>query len=72
MKELTDINWMLNNGFTPEKFMYCSPVNDRRLYMNHFPQGFMNLPYADLIIDRMMFYAKLRLILEKKIRELFE
>lgn len=67
MKELSDINYELKEGYIPEKLFYCNSINDRRLYEKHFPPGFMNLPNADLIIDRMIFYAKLRKVLEKKL-----
>lgn len=66
MKEVAIVNWDLNNGYVPEKLFYCRSVDDRRLYIAHFPRGFMSLPNADLIIDRLMFYAKLSQCLEKK------
>ena len=67
MKELSDINYEFREGYIPEKLFYCNSINDRRLYEKQFPVGFMNLPNADLIIDKMMFYAKLRKVLEKKL-----
>lgn len=67
MRELEVINYDLRNGYIPDQFNYRSPQNDRDIFIKHFPPGFMNLPNADKIIDRMMFYAKLKLVLDKKI-----
>lgn len=66
MKDLEVLNWDLNHGYIPEQFNYRSPQNDRNIFIKHFPPGFMNLPNADKIIDRMMFYSKLKLVLEKQ------
>lgn len=67
MKDLEVINYDLNRGYIPEQFNYCSPQNDRNIFIKHFPPGFMSLPNADKIIDRMMFYAKLKLAIDKKL-----
>jgi hypothetical protein len=66
MKDLEVIQWDLRNGYIPQQFNYRSPQNDRDIFIKHFPAGFMNLPNANKIIDRMMFYAKLKLVLSKK------
>lgn len=67
MRELEVINWDLKHGYIPEQFNYRSPQNDRNIFIKHFPAGFMSLPNADKIIDRMMFYAKLKLVIDKKL-----
>ena len=67
MKDLNEINWDFKNQLVPQQFNYRSPQNDRDIFIKHFPAGFMNLPNADKIIDRMMFYAKLKIALNKKL-----
>jgi len=69
MKDLNEINFDLRNGYIPEPFYYRNPLNDRNIFIKHFPAGFMNLPNADKVIDRMMFYAKLNLVLNKRLKE---
>jgi len=69
MRELEVINWDLRNGYIPDKFYYRNSLNDRNIFIKHFPAGFMNLPNADKVIDRMMFYAKLNLVLNKRLKE---
>lgn len=70
MKELAQINYELREGFVPEKLYYVSPINDRRLYMKHFPRGFMSLPNAEKIIDRMMIRAKIERVLQMKLQSI--
>lgn len=72
MKELAQINYELREGYIPEKLYYVSPIDDRRLYIKHFPNGFINLPNADKIIDRMMTNAKIERVLEKKLEEILK
>lgn len=59
MKDIHLINWDFNHGYVPDKYTYCNPLYDRNNFIKRYPRGFMNLPNADLIIDRMMFYARL-------------
>jgi hypothetical protein len=66
MKDIQSINWDLENGIVPSQFKYIKPIHDRERFINHFARGFMNLPNADAIIDKMMFYAKLNAILQNK------
>lgn len=70
MRELSQINYELREGYIPEKLYYVSPIDDRRLYIKRFPHGFMNLPNADKIIDRMMTNAKLEMMLQKKLKKM--
>jgi dTDP-4-amino-4,6-dideoxygalactose transaminase len=65
MKELAQINYELREGFIPEKLYYVSPINDYRLYIKRFPHGFMSLPNAERIIERMMIRAKLERMLQR-------
>ena len=69
MKDLEEINWDLRNNYIPEQFNYCCPQNDRNIFIKRFPAGFLSLPNADKIIDRMMFYAKLSIVLNKRVEK---
>lgn len=71
MRELQLLNWDLERGYIPECFMYCSPPNDRNNFIRRFPVGFMGLPNADLIIDKLMFYARLEYIFNRHLAKYF-
>lgn len=59
MGETHLINWDFNHNIVPDNFAYCSPLYNRNNFIKRFPRGFMSLPNADLIIERIMFYARL-------------
>lgn len=66
MKELQELNWELMDGIIPYQFEYLKAHENRSLYIRKFPNGFMNLPNADKIIDKLMFYSHLRIVLQQK------
>lgn len=70
MKLLAQLNYELKNGYVPEQLYYVKPIEDRRLFIKRFPKGFMSLPNADLIIDRMMFEARLSHIIIAKMKQI--
>ena len=61
-----NINWDLQRGYIPEKLNFDKNVYYRKLVIKRLPRGFENLPNVELLIDRMVFYMKLRIILDKK------
>lgn len=68
MRELSQINYELREGYIPEQLYYVAAIDDRRKYISRFPHGFMNIPNADRIIDRMMIEAKLERMLKKHLQ----
>lgn len=61
-----NINWDLQRGYIPEKLNFDKNLYYRKLVLKRLPRGFENLPNVELLIDRMVFYMKLRIILDKK------
>lgn len=61
-----NINWELQRGYIPDKLNFDKNIYYRKLVMKRLPRGFENLPNVELLIDRMVFYMKLRIILDKK------
>ncbi len=61
-----NINWELDRGYIPEKLNYDRNVYYRKQVIKRLPRGFENLPNVEELIDRMIFYIKLRIILDKK------
>jgi hypothetical protein len=68
MRELSQINYELREGYIPEQLYYVAAIDDRRRYIDRFPRGFMSLPNADRIIDRMMIEAKLERMLKQHVQ----
>ena len=61
-----NINWDLQRGYIPEKLNFDKNIYYRKLVLKRLPRGFENLPNAEKLVDRMVFYMKLRIILDKK------
>ena len=61
-----NINWDLQRGYIPDKLNFDKNIYYRKLVIKRLPRGFENLPNVELLVDRMVFYMKLRIILDKK------
>ena len=67
MKDIQFINWDLQHGYIPDKLNFNKDVYYKNIIMKRLPRGFANLPGSEQILDRMVFYMKLRIIYNKKL-----